>query len=807
MRAVRCLLLAFLAAGVPGLRAVAARPVDGEALRAAPLGPIVEAPDGRSEMELVRFDERVTARLLTLATGETLRVDDWPVSPGLRATVVLRRFDVYAPDAKIVVIEDGVEREAPRSNQLFYRGTVEDGLEAGSRFVSWVDPETGNVGGHAMTSLGVVALESAERGRKGARLALAQAFDPEGAAPSWSCGVPDDEGHPFWQAIREYRTQRSVPSIGSSGPLAVLGTLSKTAIIAFDTDAEYLNLRFSNDTAAATTYIGQLVAGMSVIYERDVGSVMGNGVRLLQGYTILRVGEASDPYSDTTGSADSTKLNEFGAYWDAQYPTTVVRRTLAALLSGKQGSSSSASGIGWIGSLCASTTYGYSVDQLFTGAWGVTADLGIIAHEVGHNFGAFHTHSCYYGNSPIDRCVAPEGGCTTATGCPGSQVFNGVTTNGTLMSYCHAIGCSPRTLVFHTRSLTDNPADPYGVDSVLTEVANASCMNLLIGGIVPATPTITSISSPASGPLAGGTVLVITGSNFVNGAAVAFVELPSSNVFGTPSSRNAASLTFHSSTQLTATTPSASSAGVVDVVVMNPDFQTATKASGFTYTTAPPAPTVTAVSPNTGSTAGGTSVTITGTSFVATPAVTFGGTAATSEVLVNSTTLTATVPAHVTGLVNVVVTNPDAQAGTLTNGYAYLPPPSRSRYYVLAPCRLFDTRNASGPDAASPVFSANETRMFDVTGRCGVPDTALSLTVNVTVTGPGAPGELRLFPGNGISPYPPASSIFYAAGRTRANNGIIRLSTDGTATLKVQNVSAGTVHFILDVSGYYLLAP
>lgn len=804
MRVVRCLLLAVLVAGVPGLRAAEARPVDGEVLRAAPLGPIVEAPDGRSEMELVRFDERVTARLLTLAPEETLRVDDWPVSPGQRAEVVLRRFDVYAPDAKIVVIEDGVEREAPRSNQLFYRGIVEDGPEAGSRFVSWIEPETGNLGGYAATSLGVVALESPERGRKLARLALAQAFDPEGAAPSWSCGVPDDEGHPFWQAVRENRAQRPVSSIGSSGPLAVLGTLTKTAIIAFDTDAEYLDLRFANDTAAATTYLGQLVAGMSAIYERDVASVMGNGVKLLQGYTILRVGEASDPYSDVTGTADSTKLNEFGAYWDAQYPTTVVRRTVAALLSGRQGDPSYASGIAWLGSLCAGTTYGYSVNQLFTATFGVTADLGIIAHEVGHNFGAFHTHNCYYGNPPIDTCVAPEGGCTTATGCPGSQVFNGVTTNGTLMSYCHALGCSPRNLVFHTRSVADNPADPYSIDSILTEVANASCMNTLSGGVVPATPTVTNVG-PATGVLAGGTVLTITGTNFVNGATVAFVELPSNNVFGTPSSKSAASVTFVSSTQLTATTPSASSAGAVDVVVMNPDFQTATRASGFTYTTALPAPTVTAVSPNTGSTAGGTSVTITGANFVGTPSVVIGGANATGEVFVNSTTLTATTPAHATGLVNVVVTNPDAQSGTLTNGYAYLPPPSASRYYVLTPCRLFDTRNTTGPDAASPILSTNETRTFDVSGRCGVPEAALSLTVNVTVTGPGATGELRLFPGNGISPNPPASSIFYAAGKTRANNGIVRLATDGTATIKVQNVSAAAVHFILDVSGYYLV--
>ena len=42
---------------------------------------------------------------------------------------------------------------------------------------------------------------------------------------------------------------------------------------------------------------------------------------------------------------------------------------------------------------------------------------------------------------------------------------------------------------------------------------------------------------------------------------------------------------------------------------------------------------------------------------------------------VNSTTLTATTPAHAAGTVNVVVTNPDAQSGTLTNGFTFNAPP------------------------------------------------------------------------------------------------------------------------------------
>jgi RHS repeat-associated protein len=84
-----------------------------------------------------------------------------------------------------------------------------------------------------------------------------------------------------------------------------------------------------------------------------------------------------------------------------------------------------------------------------------------------------------------------------------------------------------------------------------------------------------------------------------------------------------------------------------------------------------PAPTVTAISPPSGTTAGGTPVTITGTGFLAGATVSLGGTAATGVTVVSSTSITATTPAHAAGAANVVVTNTDTQSGTLTNGYTY----------------------------------------------------------------------------------------------------------------------------------------
>ncbi len=168
-------------------------------------------------------------------------------------------------------------------------------------------------------------------------------------------------------------------------------------------------------------------------------------------------------------------------------------------------------------------------------------------------------------------------------------------------------------------------------------------------------PTVTSIS-PTSGATAGGTSVTITGTGFLTGATVSFGGTAATNV------------NVVGSTSITATTP-AHAAGAVNVVVTNTDAQTGTLPNGYTYGN--PAPTVTSISPATGSVAGGTSVTITGTGFLTGATVSLGGTAATNVNVVGSTSITATTPAHATGAVNVVVTNTDTQTGTLTNGYTY----------------------------------------------------------------------------------------------------------------------------------------
>ena len=106
-------------------------------------------------------------------------------------------------------------------------------------------------------------------------------------------------------------------------------------------------------------------------------------------------------------------------------------------------------------------------------------------------------------------------------------------------------------------------------------------------------------------------------------------------------------------------------------MVTNTDAQSGTLTNGYTYVTSNPAPTVTAIGPTSGTTAGGTAVSITGTGFLTGATVSLGGTAATGVTVVSGTSITATTAAHAAGAVNVVVTNTDAQSGTLTNGYTY----------------------------------------------------------------------------------------------------------------------------------------
>ena len=215
-------------------------------------------------------------------------------------------------------------------------------------------------------------------------------------------------------------------------------------------------------------------------------------------------------------------------------------------------------------------------------------------------------------------------------------------------------------VVNSTTITATTPAGSAGAVTVTVTVSGQSAS--LASGFtyissLSGSPTVTSVS-PNSGTTAGGIAVTITGTNFAAGASVTFGGTAATNV------------TLVSATQITATTPAGSAGAVTVTVAVN--GQSGSLVNGFTYTSPASPPTVTGVSPNSGTTAGGTAVTITGTNFAAGATVTFGGTAATNVAVVNGTEITATTPAGSAGAATVTATNPGAQSGSLTNGFTYV---------------------------------------------------------------------------------------------------------------------------------------
>lgn len=106
-------------------------------------------------------------------------------------------------------------------------------------------------------------------------------------------------------------------------------------------------------------------------------------------------------------------------------------------------------------------------------------------------------------------------------------------------------------------------------------------------------------------------------------------------------------------------------------------FATATRMATARVSVAGP-PRITRVTPDSGSTAGGTTVTISGTGFVRGAVVTFGGTVATT-LFQSETALTVEAPARAAGAATVSVTNVARLADSLLNGFTYVAPTIRHK--------------------------------------------------------------------------------------------------------------------------------
>ena len=130
------------------------------------------------------------------------------------------------------------------------------------------------------------------------------------------------------------------------------------------------------------------------------------------------------------------------------------------------------------------------------------------------------------------------------------------------------------------------------------------------------------------------------------------------------------------------------------------------------------------------------------------------------------------------------------------NGY-FVTDPSQLAFYPLPPCRVFDTRNATGP-LGGPSMVANQQRDFPVqSSACGVLSTALAYSLNFTVVPHNTLGYLTVWPSGQSQPV--VSTLNALTGAITANAAIVPAGTGGDISTFVTD----NTDLVADINGYF----
>ena len=157
----------------------------------------------------------------------------------------------------------------------------------------------------------------------------------------------------------------------------------------------------------------------------------------------------------------------------------------------------------------------------------------------------------------------------------------------------------------------------------------------------------------------------------------------------------------------------------------------------------------------------------------------------------------AIVPAGINGDVSVFTTD-DTQLIIDINGY-FVPASTTSAlaFYPIAPCRLVDTRGATGPLGA-PSLSAQQERAFPVlTSACNVPATAQAYSLNYTVIPKEPLSYLTTWPTGQTRPG--VSTLNAPTSTITANAALVPAGDNGDLSVYATN----DTDLIIDINGYF----
>src|SRR5262245_44131013 len=245
-----------------------------------------------------------------------------------------------------------------------------------------------------------------------------------GAAPP-----PQD----FCAGERFFPGQPAIERLASSDVPGTSALTVSACKVAFETDFQFFQIFGSS--SALTNYVTGLAGAVSDQYFTDVQTTLSIA------YLGIHTG-SNDGWTtqETAGSNAGDLLDEFQSKWGSTWPGQANTANIAHFLSGVN----LGGGVAYVDVLC-NHSFGFGVSANMSGninwsTWtglpaSFTWDFVVVAHEIGHNFGAQHTHSYC---PPLDHCYT---NCDSTITC----------TRGTLMSYCHVNcgGMSNIDLYFH----------------------------------------------------------------------------------------------------------------------------------------------------------------------------------------------------------------------------------------------------------------------------------------------------------------------------------------------------------------------
>ncbi len=340
-----------------------------------------------------------------LRAGGDVVMSQFPLGASRFADLALHRFDVFTPDAVIVLGTAQGDVRVAKPDAVLLSGTIAG--ERGSRvFLSFSGD---SVNGVVTTGGRTLVISSGPAGRGLAPVI----FDQDAAEGSINivkrrCG--NDEIDLRTPAMKAF--QRTDEQSEDGDGWTNRDAPCRNAVIAIETDNGFRALFSEGSATLAAAYAGTLIGGVSEIFKRDVNTTLQIG--------FLRIWTTPDPW---TQSSTADQLFQFQDYWNANM--TSVPRQAAHFLSGR----GLGGGVAYVGALCY-PGYDYGLSANLNGFFPYPLtnnhpqnwDPYVTAHELGHNFGTGHTHDINSYNPVIDGCGL--GDCSNAF-------------NGTIMSYCH----------------------------------------------------------------------------------------------------------------------------------------------------------------------------------------------------------------------------------------------------------------------------------------------------------------------------------------------------------------------------------